>query len=37
MSDLVTALASASDRVQEAMAITRRGAEQLLPEADWLK
>jgi tyrosyl-tRNA synthetase len=37
MSDLVTSLASASDRVLEAMAITRRGAEQLLPEADWLK
>jgi tyrosyl-tRNA synthetase len=37
MSDLVTSLASASDHVLEAMAITRRGAEQLLPEADWLK
>ncbi len=37
MSDLVTALANSSDRVQEAMAITRRGAEQLLPELDWLK
>ena len=37
MSDLVTAIANASDLVREAMAITRRGAEQLLPEADWLK
>ncbi len=37
MSDLVTALANVSDPVREAMAITRRGAEQLLPEADWLK
>ena len=37
MSDFATALAAASDRVREAMAITRRGAEQLLPEADWLK
>lgn len=37
MSDLVTALATASDPVREAMAITRRGAEQLLPELDWLK
>jgi tyrosyl-tRNA synthetase len=37
MSDLVTSLSHASDRVREAMAITRRGVEQLLPEADWLK
>jgi tyrosyl-tRNA synthetase len=37
MSDLLTALANVSDRVREAMAITRRGAEQLLPQADWLK
>ena len=37
MSDLLTALANVSDPVREALAITRRGAEQLLPEADWLK
>ena len=38
MSDLVTAVSPpVSDGVQAAMAISRRGAEQLLPEADWLK
>ncbi|MBT9488454.1 MAG: tyrosine--tRNA ligase [Rubrivivax sp.] len=38
MSDLVTAVSpTVSDGVQAAMAISRRGAEQLLPEADWLK
>ena len=38
MTDLVTAVSPpVSDGVQAAMAISRRGAEQLLPEADWLK
>jgi tyrosyl-tRNA synthetase len=38
MSDLVTAVSSpTSDRVREAMAISRRGVEELLPEADWLR
>jgi tyrosyl-tRNA synthetase len=37
MSDLVTSVASPpSDRVREAFAVSRRGAEELLPEADWL-
>ena len=26
-----------TDRVREAMAVTRRGCEELLPEADWLR
>jgi tyrosyl-tRNA synthetase len=38
MSDLVTAVSPpVSERVQAAMAISRRGVEELLPEADWLK
>ncbi|MDZ7589427.1 MAG: tyrosine--tRNA ligase [Rubrivivax sp.] len=31
------ALHPVTDRVREAMAITRRGCEELLPEADWLR
>jgi tyrosyl-tRNA synthetase len=41
MSDTPRASAEApppvSDRVRDAMAVTRRGCEELLPEADWLK
>ena len=38
MSDLVTAVSNPpSDAVLHAMAISLRGAEQLLPQADWLK
>lgn len=37
MTDLVTALANSSDRVREAMALSRRGVEQLLPELEWLR
>ncbi len=37
MSDLVTAVSTPpSDRVLEAMAVSRRGVEELLPEAEWL-
>jgi tyrosyl-tRNA synthetase len=31
------ALHPVTDRVREAMAVTRRGCEELLPEADWLR
>ena len=37
--DLITGKATPvlSDRVQHALAVTRRGCEELIPEADWIK